>query len=103
MNSRSGNSSSTGFNLIELCVVTAIVSVLALLVLPALANNDSRGQIMQCLNNQKQLASAWLLYADDNNGRLVSNLGGQPKALRDSAPNPTPASIWVYGNMQFQT
>jgi type II secretory pathway pseudopilin PulG len=103
MNMGSKNSSSMGFNLVELLVVIATVSVLALLVLPALANNDSRGQILQCLNNQKQLASAWLLYADDNNGNLVPNQGSPPNPS-SFPPKYPPAGNdipdWVWWNMQ---
>src|ERR1019366_3385772 len=29
-----------------------------------------------CLGNQKQLGLAWVLYADDNSARLISNQGG---------------------------
>lgn len=64
------------FTLIELLVVLAIIAILASLLLPALSRARDRGQTVACLNNTRQLALAWLLYADDHNDRLPYNLGG---------------------------
>jgi len=65
-----------GFTLIELLVVIAIIGVLASILLPTLARSKSRAQGIYCLNNTRQLSMAWLLYADEHNGRLAYNLGG---------------------------
>lgn len=65
-----------GFTLVELLVVIAVVAVLAAILLPVLARAKMRSQGIYCLNNTKQLTLAWIMYADDNRGRLAYNLGG---------------------------
>ncbi|MEN6355951.1 MAG: prepilin-type N-terminal cleavage/methylation domain-containing protein [Armatimonadota bacterium] len=59
-----------GFTLIELLVVIAVIAVLAAVLLPVFASSKETAKRIDCLANLKQIAAAWQLYADNNNGRV---------------------------------
>jgi len=81
------------FTLIELLVVIAIIAILAALLLPALSAAKAKAKRMVCLNNLKQLATAWTMYNGDNNSRL-------PSCVPYHLPLATNLNAWVLGNAQ---
>ncbi len=59
-----------GFTLIELLVVIAIIAILAAILFPVFAKAREKARQTACTNNQKQIVTALLMYAQDNNELL---------------------------------
>jgi prepilin-type N-terminal cleavage/methylation domain-containing protein len=77
------------FTLIELLAVIALIVILVALLLPALAAAKDKGRRVQCLNNERQLALTWWMYASDHGDVLVANGGRSTTGIQPY--------LWVYG------
>jgi prepilin-type N-terminal cleavage/methylation domain-containing protein len=59
-----------GFTLVELLVVIGIIAVLIAVLLPALSQAREQARRTVCLNNVRQLVTATLIYANENDQTL---------------------------------
>lgn len=60
------------FTLIELLVVIAVIAILMSVLLPALNRAKEGGKRTVCLSNLRSLTQAWLMYADEHDGRIIN-------------------------------
>lgn len=70
-----------GFTLIELLVVIAIIAILAAILFPVFARAREKARQSSCLSNLKQIGTALMMYADDNDQtylRVHGSLPGNP-------------------------
>jgi len=75
-----------GFTLIELLVVIAIIAVLMAILIPTLNRAREQGKRAACLNNLKQLQLAWVMYADDNDGKIVNGSASWENPQKNEIP-----------------
>jgi prepilin-type N-terminal cleavage/methylation domain-containing protein/prepilin-type processing-associated H-X9-DG protein len=62
----------SGFTLVELLVVIAIIALLMGVLMPALSKAREQGKRAVCLNYQRQLTTAWMMYADSSDDKIVN-------------------------------
>lgn len=70
---RKSHSHCSGFTLLELLVVVAIIAVLASLLSTALNHTKSKAHRITCLSNLRTLQVGWFVYVDENEDQLPMN------------------------------
>jgi prepilin-type N-terminal cleavage/methylation domain-containing protein/prepilin-type processing-associated H-X9-DG protein len=78
-----------GFTLIELLVVIAIIALLMAILMPALQRAREQGRRAVCLNYLKTLTLGWIMYADENDDRIVNGEAYWAPTADPAAPVPT--------------
>jgi prepilin-type N-terminal cleavage/methylation domain-containing protein/prepilin-type processing-associated H-X9-DG protein len=77
------------FTLIELLVVIAIIAILMAILMPTLNRAREQGYRAVCLNHIKTLTLCWIMYADDNDDRIVNGEAYWAPTDPPAAPVPT--------------
>jgi prepilin-type N-terminal cleavage/methylation domain-containing protein len=63
--SRQASQAGAAFTLIELLVVIAIIAILAAILFPVFVQAREKARQTSCLNNLKQIGTAWMMYSQD--------------------------------------
>lgn len=83
------------FTLIELLVVIAIIAILAAILFPVFAQAKEAAYKSTCISNQKQLGTAFLVYASDYDD-LFPTPGGGTRLI--DPPNGRVDNAWIQTN-----
>ncbi|MCE5240765.1 DUF1559 domain-containing protein [bacterium] len=90
----------SGFTLIELLVVIAIIAILAAILFPVFAKAREKARQSSCSSNVKQMALAFLQYAQDYDERLPAGIGYwtpyRTAAAADRGDNFWVANVYPY-------
>ena len=87
--SKPSSNSRSGLTRVEVLVLSAVLAVLAGLLLMNLVRHAPPGpKRVSCMSNVKQLTTAWLSYAADNQGQLMPNPGWVKGVMNWNPDNP---------------
>jgi len=81
--------SRSGFTLVELLAVIAIIALLTAILMPALNIAKQQAGSAVCLTNEKQLVLAWLMDAENNDYKMcgpMTGMAGSALPIRQVSP-----------------
>lgn len=91
-------SARAGFTLVELMTVAAVILILVSLLAAALNKTQSKALRLTCLQNTRQLQTAWLMYTDDNDQRFPLNRSVPTLKQSKLIGSVMSSNSWVAGN-----
>jgi prepilin-type N-terminal cleavage/methylation domain-containing protein len=94
-----GNKTTHSFTLMELLVVMAMISILALIAYPAYVSIEERAKGTKDMNNLRQIGIATQMYMNDNDGTLP----GSTTATWMSQLQPKYVATWGIFQSPFDT
>ncbi len=105
----------TGFTLLELLVVVAIIALLMAILLPSLSAAREQSRRVVCASNLHQITLAWHMYLDESKGRFPTGLNvyanyggfqgqGAPSfGSNPSSPRPKPLNRYLHLPLVLRT
>ena len=84
--------------MIELLTVIAIIGILAAILIPVVGRVRESARMSTCQSNLRQWHAAWLMFANDNNGRVPP---GQYQRPSDNRWIPWTRALGVYAGYEF--
>ena len=87
------------FTLIELLVVVAVIAVLMAILMPALQRAREQGKRAVCLSNVKQFGLSWVMYADENDQKIVNSCTVENSEGHVDSEEP----CWLYFHNDWDT
>ncbi len=85
----------TGFTLLEILVVIAIIALLLAILLPGLNRARQSARKVECAAHLRQIGVGWTIYADQNKGHAVP---GRPAKFADPERN----KYWVGNGYHYR-
>jgi prepilin-type N-terminal cleavage/methylation domain-containing protein/prepilin-type processing-associated H-X9-DG protein len=80
-----------GFTLIELLVVIAIIAILAAILFPVFAQARDKARAVSCLSNARQLGTAFQMYLQDYNEKVLPRY----QACPSTGPTSLTQLLWT--------
>jgi prepilin-type N-terminal cleavage/methylation domain-containing protein len=90
-------SQKSGFTLVEIMIVVAIIGLLAAIAIPSFVNARTKSQTNACINNLRQISGAKDQYALDKSGTAPTAVGDLVTTYITKTPTCPAAGTYTIG------